>query len=191
KGYPYDPAKAPALMKDAGYENGFTVECSATTNESWGVNIVEAIIPYLKKINITVKPQQMEGAAMAARAREGDFQALIWSLDSGPDPLVALQRWTSSNLRSSGNYAKYSNPEYDQLLEAAAKELDPDKKMALLRQADAIFGEDAPIWFFNYNKAIMAYQPWVHGVMPVAVEMMYQDPMDFWIDESSPRANEK
>jgi peptide/nickel transport system substrate-binding protein len=191
KGYTYDPAKAKALMKEAGYEKGFTFECIGTANKSWGVGVVEAIMPYLKKININVKIQQMEGAAMAARAKAGDFQALIWSLDSGPDPLVALKRWSSGNPRSSGNYANYHNPAYDKLLETAARERNPEKKMALLRQADAMFWDDAPIWFFNYNKAIMAFQPWVHGVQAVAVEMMYQDLMDIWIDDSSPRANEK
>ena len=24
--------------------------------------------------------------------------------------------------------------------------------------------DEAPVWFFNYNKAVMAYQPWVHGL---------------------------
>jgi peptide/nickel transport system substrate-binding protein len=191
KGYTYDPEKAAELMKQAGYEKGFEFECLATANKSWGVPVVEAIMPYLKKINITVKPQLMEGAALAARAKAGDFQALIWSLDSGPDPVVTMERWQSKNLRSSGNYADYKNPEYDKLVDMAAAERDPAKRMDLVRQADALFCDDAPVWFFNYNKAIMAYQPWVHGVKPVAVEMMYQDPMDFWIDETSPRANEK
>ena len=128
---------------------------------------------------------------MAARAKAGDFQALIWSLDSGPDPLVALKRWSSDNPRSSGNYANYHNPAYDKLLAEAARQRDPQKKMALVRQADAMLCDDAPVWFFNYNTAIMAYQPWVHGVQPVAVEMMYQDLKDIWIDDTSPRANEK
>jgi peptide/nickel transport system substrate-binding protein len=60
-----------------------------------------------------------------------------------------------------------------------------------LRQADALFREDAPVWFFNYNKAVVAHQPWVHGIKPVAVEIMYQEMADVWVDESSPRAKEK
>jgi peptide/nickel transport system substrate-binding protein len=65
------------------------------------------------------------------------------------------------------------------------------KRVDLLRKADAIFREDAPVWFFNYNKAVVAHQPWVHGIQAVAIEMMYQNMADVWIEESSPRAKEK
>jgi peptide/nickel transport system substrate-binding protein len=191
QGYTYNPEKAKQLMKEAGMEEGFTIECLGTANKSWGVGVLEATIPFLKEINITMKPQQLEGAAMAARAKKGEFQALIWSLESGPDPVATMRRWTSSNPRSAGNYANFSNPEYDALVKQAAATSDPDKRVELIQKADAVFVEEAPIWFFNYNKAVMAFQPWVHGVKPVGVEMMYQDPVDFWIDESSPRANMK
>jgi peptide/nickel transport system substrate-binding protein len=67
--------------------------------------------------------------------------------------------------------------------------MDPDKKLALLKQAHQIFVDDAPVWFFNYNKAIIAYQPWVHGLRPEAIEHMYQYMENVWVEESSPRAN--
>jgi peptide/nickel transport system substrate-binding protein len=133
----------------------------------------------------------MEGAALAERARKGDYQAVIWSLESGADPLQTLRRFDSRNSRTAGNYFLYNNPEFDKLLDAAAQERDEAKKMTLLRKADAIFLDDAPIWFFNYNKAVIAFHPWVHGVKPVAVEMMYQDLADVWVEGSSPRASEK
>jgi peptide/nickel transport system substrate-binding protein len=37
----------------------------------------------------------------------------------------------------------------------------------------------------------MAHHPWVHGLAPVAIEMMYQDMTNVWVDENSPRANMK
>ena len=192
KKYEYNPEKAKELMKQAGYEDGFTVEqCIGTANKSWGTGIYEAMIPFLKKINITLVVQQMEGAAMAERIRQGDFQTYIWSLGTGPDPLATLERWKSENQQSAGNYVKYNNPEYDKLLDMAAAERDPEKQKKLLQDAEALFVEDAPIWFFNYNKAVMAHHPWVHGLAPVAIEMMYQDMTSVWVDESSPRANEK
>ncbi len=193
KGYEFNPGKASALMKEAGYEKGFSFECIATSNESWGVVVVEAIMPFLKRINVTVKPQQLEGAALADRVRKMDFQAFIWSLSSGAggDPLQALHRWSSKNPSTAGNFVGYGNPEFDRLLEIAGRERDLNTRLRVLRKADALFREDAPIWFFNYNKAVVAHQPWVHGIKPVAIEIMYQDMADVWVDGSSPRAKEK
>ena len=192
KRYDYNPEKAMQLMKEAGYENGFEVEQAiGTANFSWGTGIYEATLPYLKKLGITLKIQQMEGAAMAERVRRADFQMFIWSLDSGPDPLEVLSRWKSDNPPAAGNYVKYNNPEFDKLLDMAAATRDKDQKIGYIQQAEEIFSEDAPLWFFNYNKAILAHQPWVHGLAAVAPEMMFQDMTSVWIDETSPRANMK
>ncbi|MFH1136337.1 MAG: ABC transporter substrate-binding protein [Pseudomonadota bacterium] len=192
KGYEYNPAKAKELMKKAGYEKGFTFECLGTTNEAWGTAVLEALIPYLKEINVTIKPVQVEEAVMADQVdQKNDFQAFIWSYESGPSPLNAMQRWGSKNSATAGNSVLYNNPEFDKLLEAAGNERDTAKRMEILKKADAVFTDDAPIWFFNYNKAVMAHQPWVHGMQAVAVEMMYQDLANVWIEESSPRAAAK
>ncbi len=193
KAYDYNPEKAKELMKQAGYEKGFTFECLGTSNESWGIPVVEAIMPFLKQINVTVKPQQLEGAALSARMQKLDYQAFIWSLSSGAggDSLQALARWESKNPPTAGNFVAYNSPEFDKLLDAARKERDTAKRNEILKKADALFKEDAPVWFFNYNKDVIAHQPWVHGIKPVAIEMMYQDLTDLWIDDTSPRANEK
>ena len=192
KKYEYNPEKAKQLMKEAGYENGFEVEQAiGTANKSWGTGIYEAAMPYLKKIGITLKIQQMEGAAMAERIRKADYQMFIWSLDSGPDPLEVLSRWKSDITPAAGNYVKYNNPEFDKFIDMAAATRDKEKKLEYIQKAEEIYVEDAPIWFFNYNKAVMAHQPWVHGLAPVAPEMMFQDMANVWIDESSPRANMK
>ncbi|MBW1695641.1 MAG: ABC transporter substrate-binding protein [Deltaproteobacteria bacterium] len=192
KKYEYNPEKAKQLMKEAGYEKGFVVEQAiGTANKSWGSGIYEAAMPYLKKIGITLKIQQMEGAAMAERIRRGEYQMYIWSIGSGSDPQVALDRWKSNNPQAAGNYFLYNNPEFDRLLDLAAKTRDKKKKMEYIMKANTIFTEDAPVWFFNYNKAVMAHHPWVHGLAPVAIEMMYQDLTNVWIDETSPRANVK
>jgi peptide/nickel transport system substrate-binding protein len=191
--YEFDLPKARALMKEAGYEKGFAFECLGAGGEAFGIPAVEAVIPFLKRINITVRPRQLEGAALSDRIRRGEFQAFIWSLSSGGggDPLQALKRWHSRNPASAGNYVAYGNPEFDRLLDAAARERDPAGRLDSLRKADALFREDAPVWFFNYNKAVVAHQPWVRGIKPVAVEMMFQDMAGVWIDETSPRAKEK
>ena len=192
RGYEFNLQKAKALMKEAGYEKGFTFECIGTISGASGAVVVEAIMPFLKKIKVTVKPQRLEGAVLSDRVRKMNYQAFIWSLSSGAggDPLQALYRWHSKNPSTAGNFIGYNNPEFDRLLDTASKIRDMSKRVELLRKADALFREDAPVWFFNYNKAVIAHQPWVHGIKPVAIEMMYQNMADVWIEESSPRAKE-
>jgi peptide/nickel transport system substrate-binding protein len=192
KKYDFNLEKAKQLMKEAGYEKGFVVEQAiGTANKSWGTGIFEAAMPYLKKIGIELKIQQMEGAAMAERVRQAEYQMFIWSLDSGPDPLEVMSRWKSDNPPAAGNYVKYNNAEFDKYLDLAAATRDKAEKIKYIQKAEEIFVEDAPVWFFNYNKAIMAHQPWVHGLAPVAPELMFQDLTSVWIDETSPRANMK
>ena len=75
---------------------------------------------------------------------------------------------------------------WDKLIDEAGNATDPAKQNDLLRQANNLLQEEAPVWFFNYNKAVMAYQPWVHGLKPNGAEMAIQDYEDIWIDDSAP-----
>jgi len=184
--YAFDPEKAKALLAEAGYADGFDFELTATQNESWGIPIVEAIIPMLAKVGIRATAKPVESSALSEAVPAGDFQAFMWSNVSGPDALSAMRCFYSKTAQSSCNYTTFSNPEFDALFEQAEAERDPAKRTDLLRQANNLLQEEAPVWFFNYNKAIMAYQPWVHGVQANATEMAIQDYADIWIDDSAP-----
>jgi len=184
--YPYDPDKARALLAEAGYPNGFEFELTAQQHESWGITIVEAIIPMLARVGIKVKAKPVESSLMADVTTSGDFQAYMWSLASGPDDLMTLRCFHSSVSQSACNYQKFSNAEYDRLLDAAAATDDEAQKTDLLRQANNLLQEEAPVWFFNYNKAVMAHQPWLHGLQPNASEISVQSYEKMWLDETAP-----
>ena len=188
KPYPYDPEKAKQLLAEAGYAEGFEFEWTATSNESWGIPIVEAVIPMLEKVGIKVKIKPVEGTVLSEVTSKGDYQAYIWSNTSGPDPLTALKCFHSSTPQSACNYTQFTNAEFDKLLDEAAASDDQAKRLDNLKKANAILREEAPMWWFNYNKAVMAYQPWIKGLQPNATELAIQNYEDIWVEASSPAA---
>jgi len=187
KAYAYDPEKAKKLLAEAGYADGFEFEWTATSNESWGIPIVEAVIPMLEKVGIKVKIKPVEGTVLSEVVSKGDYQAYIWSNTSGPDPLEALKCFHSATPQSACNYTTFKNPELDKILDDAAA-AEGDKRIDLLKKANAMVQDEAPVWFFNYNKAVMAYQPWIKGLQPNATELAIQYPEEIWVEASSPAA---
>jgi len=186
KPYAFDPAKAKQLLADAGYPQGFEFEWTTSQNESWGLPIVAAVIPMLDKVGIKAKVKQVETAVLSEVVRSGDYQAFVYSQQTGPDPLAALKCFHSSTPQSACNYMNFKNAEFDKILDEAVQADDTAKRTQLLQKANAFLYEEAPVWFFNYNKAVMAVQPWLHGVQLNATELTHQNVEDLWVDETSP-----
>lgn len=184
--YEYNPDRARELLAEAGYEDGFSFEVKAEPNESYGLTIVEAILPMLAQVGIEIVPRPIEAATTTEVLASGDFQAYMFSLSTGPDPLTAMRCFYSRTERSSCNYTGFANEEFDRLFEAALTETDADTQADLLREANNLVQDEAPMWFYNYNKAALAFQPWVHGVVPNATEMAVQPFEDIWIDDNAP-----
>ena len=174
KPYEFNPDKAKKLLAEAGYPNGFEFEFTTSQNESWGLPIVEAMIPFLDKVGIKVKPKLVEVTLLSDILIKGEFQAVISSTLTGPDSLAVLRCFYSKTPRSACNYVDFKNEKFDQLLDEAAQTSDTAKRNDLLRQANNLLYDEAPVWFFNYNKAVMAYQPWVHGLQANPTEITHQ-----------------
>jgi peptide/nickel transport system substrate-binding protein len=183
--YEYDPEKAKELLKEAGYEDGFTLPILTTSHPAFGLPAVEALSGFLGEVGIKVETEQVDFATLTDRLNNGDYTTAMSSNGGYTHPVEFLARYFhSKNKGASGNTSNYENPEVDVVLDKALQTTDDQEMISLAREAEEIVMKDAPWWFFNYNKAVIVHQPWVKGLEPVPTDIDYQDLTKVWIDES-------
>ena len=90
----------------------------------------------------------------------------LWWFGDYRDPTTWLDMLQSSD---SNNDAKYHSPEFDALLAAAAVETDAAKRLDILREAEVLLLQDAPVVpIYNYatlmiydeNSVDVGANPW-------------------------------
>jgi len=145
----FDVAKAKELMKEAGYEKGFTVSMIAPNNRY--VNdekIAQAAATMLAKINIKVELKTMPKAQYWDKfdAQVADIQMIGWHSDTEDSGnfheylYMCPNKETGKGQYNSGNYC---NPKVDELTLAVQSETDLAKRSEMLKEIETILYNDA------------------------------------------------
>lgn len=181
---PYDVEKAKALMAEAGYPDGLDGTFGVIT-PPWNNNIkiLEIYQQNLKEIGINIEIEPIENSAYNEAIRSGDFEIAWANIVAGyPDPdAMFYPLFHSDNIGSGGNYARYSNPEVDALLDQARASTDSDERAELYQQADALILEDLPYAYLTHNIYVDICQPYVKNYCLSALDVsMYHR---VWLDK--------
>jgi peptide/nickel transport system substrate-binding protein len=129
--YDYDPEKAKQMLADAGYPNGFTIDY---TTLGWPEFMTDGALlkDQWEKIGVTVNLQGFEAAVWSAHARERTYTGSVRQGHCGGCPMTVLPRFTTGHTR---NYTDWSDPHFDAIVEKLVKELDPDTRNELIKEA--------------------------------------------------------
>jgi peptide/nickel transport system substrate-binding protein len=125
----YDPARAKALLAEAGYPNGIDVGDFAAIPGF--PTVADAVVNDLNAVGIRVRLRQMERATFYATWLEKKLPAL-YMVASGNSGNAASR--VESFIWSKGSYANGGYPDIDELFLRQAGERDPTKRGAMLDQ---------------------------------------------------------
>ncbi len=156
----YDPSKAKALLREAGYGDGFEAELLLTPTTG-NRRLFDVLQASLRGVGIELKPAFRERAVYFRERRTGNFQ--IVRADWWADYLDAENFLYPLFHSASKPWTGYSNPKVDQVIDAARATIDPSKRLALYQDAEKGIIDDMPWVFLWHTVSSSAYQPWVMG----------------------------
>lgn len=184
KPYPHDPAKARALLAEAGYPDGFETEYLVMADDE-AARLAASLQADLAQVGVRVHISQLSYATFAGAiaSRTGaPFTYIGWLADY-PDPTTFFDGKFHSRAiadENSSNDSFYANPELDTLLDAARAEPDMSKRDAMYRRVERILYDDAP-WIWNYHQMMTeVVQPYVMAYTPHPVWL--RDYTSAWLD---------
>ncbi|MBU1002684.1 MAG: ABC transporter substrate-binding protein [Proteobacteria bacterium] len=169
----FDLEKAKQLMKEAGYENGFTCTMIAPNNRY--VNdekIAQTCASMLAKIGITVELKTMPKAQYWDEfdAQVADIQMIGWHPDTEDSANYTEYLLMCRNAEKGlGQYnsGDYCNAEVDKLINDSNAETDVAKRTAMLQQVERILYDDAAYVPLHWQYLSWAVSPRVKNATDI------------------------
>jgi peptide/nickel transport system substrate-binding protein len=186
KRYDFDPDKAKALLKEAGWEDRdgdgivekddkafeFTILTNMGNNSR---KKTATIIQWrLEKIGIKVNIRVLEWSTFINEfIDKRRFEAVIlgWSLGFEPDQ---YDIWHSTKTgEKEFNFVSYENAEVDGLLEAGRRTFDMEKRKKAYYRIQEILAGDLPYIFLYVPDALPVVHSRFHGIEPTPIGISY------------------
>lgn len=172
--YPFDLAKAEALLEEAGLKKGADGVRLTLYNDPNPANETLQIAHYLRSnlakigVKLLIRSQDFPEYVNRVYTRR-DFDTTLITATAGPDPVMGTQRfYHSSNFKPGiafSNGARYANPRVDELLDLGQREIDPAKRKA---------------WYAEFQQIALTDLPKIPIVSPTVVVVTQKQLKDFF-----------
>jgi ABC-type transport system substrate-binding protein len=188
-GYQADPAaavrEAKALMTAAGQGRGIRgldfVIRDVATFKLWA-QAIQAMLQ--QTLNIECRLRTVVESVWFDDVRSGNFDLGIGAIVSTLiDPSDYFNGWYKDG--GAQNYSNWKDPRFEALVPQIDREVDPEKRLGLIRQAEAIMEENPPLLPVSWEKIIDGWYNYVKGHVPQDYFGLYDVArMDtFWLDK--------
>jgi len=184
--YPFDPAKAKALLAEAGWgdsdkdgildKDGQPFRFTIVTNQGndQRSKTGEIIQRRLAEIGIDVQLRVIEWASFLKEfINPGNFDATIlgWTIPPDPD---GYNVWHSSKTKLGElNFVNFQNAEVDEILEKGRRTLNQDERKKLYDRFQEILAEEQPYVFLYVPDALPVVAARIHGIEPAPAGIMH------------------
>ncbi|MDU9408404.1 ABC transporter substrate-binding protein [Pseudomonas sp. zfem001] len=150
-GYAHEPAKARALLAEAGLADGFKTTIWTrpsgsllNPNPSLGAQLLQAD---LAKVGIDAEIRVIEWGELIRRAKAGEHDLLFmgWAGDNGDPDNFLTPQFSCASVESGLNFARFCDEALDKLIADGKTSSDQSERSRLYHQAQQIIQEQA-LW---------------------------------------------
>ena len=175
--WPYDPAKARELLKEAGYPTGFSTSLWSGYNDGTSAKVVQFLQQQLAQVGIKTSIEMLESGQRVQRVQTvkdpktapvrmyyGGWSASTGEADWALRPLLTTNGWPPVFY----NTAYYSNKEVDKDVSDALSITDATRRQQLYADAQQRVWKDAPWAFLTTDRNLSVESKKLSGfyVMP-------------------------
>src|SRR6266851_6452964 len=160
---PYDPARARALLAEAGYgpQKPLTFELMTNTEKSVFSVIVTVIKEQMARLGVTANIRLVDKPSwLTTTTQDGPFDMYVEDLAS----LLTVDQNTYLSMTTAGwNHSRHTDTKVDEYYTRYAREMDPAKRRAIAKEFQE-FSADKLYWnTISGSPFYQIAQPWMKG----------------------------
>ena len=196
--WPFDPARAAALLDEAGWKRGadgvrrnaggdkLSFELITTAGNRARESVQQVLQGMWRAAGVEARirnepPRVLFGETLSHRKLAG---AALYAWISGPENVPRSTLHSEEIPRaesnwSGQNFGGWRNAEMDGLLEALPQELDAERRRVLWSRLQAIYAADLPAMPLWFRADAHVWPRWLEGVRPTG----HSNPTSLWVEE--------